>query len=811
MIGAYASVAVVCVASVVVGQAILALAGRRHRNWLAGGVGLAALLVVAGIAVKLPGHGTAVAVALAATLVVSAAFLLVRRPPSAATTGRAGNRRVGGLVAAGLALLGASLPFIAAGKIGILGVGLVNDDMANHLLVTSWLDERFSPEPVLVDQGYPLGPHALVAGLSKTVGGNPIDAFAGLTLAIPALTALVAYAALDGLGRVARPLAAAATALPYLVAAYLAQEAFKEPIMALLLLTFALLLPRVRDARGAVPLGVVAAGAVYAYSFPGLFWLAGTAVIWALAELAARRFGRRPRNASSVDERQRSPGRAPVGALAAAAVVAFVLVLPEIGRLLDFADFRALDPDRANEGGLGNLRGHLSPLEAFGVWPTSEFRLSAGAGSLPAVVFYAGAALGLLALALGLPRWTRRNGWAIPAALATAAALYLVARGWGTVYTSAKALAIGSPLILLIALGGVLRGRGGAPSGSPASPTEAHAPPVSAKVRPIAHPLSLIAVVLMIGVAVSSFLVLRQAPVGPEDHMEELAEIRPIVEGEKLLFLGRDNFVLWELRGSKPFTHVRNFYDPYFVRPNFEIANVGFKFDFDSVEAEKLARFPYVLTTRASYASGPPPHYTAAHESDSYVLWRQEASPAGREPVERDPQPTAELKCGSGRLARAARAAFAAQAPERIDAAGWSPSTTIEDGAPATISLDLPPGEWELSLQYDSTRPINLTGPGLEAELPGNLDYRGATPYWPAGRIGSDGRPVAIEASVERPPLAGRVMGANAVAHLGAIGATATGPPYQAGLPAPHPGLGERHAPARIVCGREADWLSRSP
>ncbi len=63
-------------------------------------------------------------------------------------------------------------------------------------------------------------------------------------LAIPALTALVAYGALDGLRPWPRALAAALVSLPYLAAAYLAQEAFKEPIIALFVLGFALLLPR---------------------------------------------------------------------------------------------------------------------------------------------------------------------------------------------------------------------------------------------------------------------------------------------------------------------------------------------------------------------------------------------------------------------------------------------------------------------------------------------------------------------------------------------------------------------------------------
>ena len=38
-------------------------------------------------------------------------------------------------------------------------------------------------------------------------------------------------------------------------------------------------------------------------------------------------------------------------------------------------------------------------------------------------------------------------------------------------------------------------------------------------------------------------------------------------QGQKVLFLGRDNFVVYELRGSRPFTAVRNYYDPNYVKP----------------------------------------------------------------------------------------------------------------------------------------------------------------------------------------------------------------------------------------------------
>jgi hypothetical protein len=770
LIGAYASVALVCLASVAVGQAVLSAAGRRELVWMSGPIGLAMLLAAAGIVAELGGRGAAIAIVLAVLTVAGGAFAIARRPPGLA------SELARALPAMGLALLVASIPFIVAGRVGILGVGLVNDDMASHLLLASWIDEGFVPEPVLVDQGYPLGPHAIVAGLETGLGTGYVNAFAGLTMAIPALTAMVAFGALDRLGAVARTLSSAATALPYLVAAYLAQEAFKEPILALALLAFALYLPLARSPREALPLGVIAAGVVYVYSFPGLVWLVGTAAVWGAIELA-----RRP------ELRTRAALRGVAAATAAAIAVGLAMTLPDISRILDFADFRALDPDRANEGGLGNLRDHLSPLEGLGVWPTSEFRLSAGAGSLPAAAFYAGAALGAAALALGLPRWIRRWGTAVPAALATALVVYLGARGFGTVYTSAKALAIAAPLVTIIALGGLLGD------------------------RPVPRLRLAFAAALLVGIGLSSFLVLRQAPVGPTDHGEELAELRPLVEGEKLLFLGRDNFVLYELRGSRPFTHVRNFYDPYFVRPNFELENVGSKFDFDSVTAETLARFPYVITTRAAYASGPPPRYRPVAETANYVLWRQGASPLGREPVEPGAEPTAELDCRGDHRPRGIEelSAIMTTGPVRAEATQWSPDATISDGEAATIEIELPEGAWQLSLEYDATRPVTLVGEGLDAELPGNLDYRGVAPFWPAGEVVSEGGPVEVTATVEGPSAAGKLIGASSVAHLGALAATASEPGHVRGIEAPHPGASARLVPAEVACGRQADWIDR--
>ena len=757
MFGAYASVALVCTGSLVVGQAILLLCGRREATWLSAPVGLAALLVASGLAVKLPGHGTAVAIVVGVLVVASGTALAMRR----ADLGRSGAWGPG-LLAAALALLAASIPFIANERVGILGVGLVNDDMAYHLLIADWLNTRLGDMPVLIDQGYPVGPHAMAAALSETLGTGLVEAFAGLTLAIPVLTALVAFEALPGLRSVPRVIAAALTSLPYLIAAYLAQEAFKEPIMALLLLGFALLLPSTTSVRRAVPLGVVAAGAVYTYSFPGLFWLVPAVAIYVAVRLLTR-----------------TPGsRAPaLWAIGVAVAVLAVLTAPEWTRMADFADFRAFRTSNLS-GGLGNLRHQLSPLETLGIWPTSEFRLAASDSSHPAA-FYLGAAVAAAAFLVALPRWVSRYGPAVPAALGAAVLGYVGAHLFGTVYTSAKALAIVAPLVALIAFGGLLL-----PDG----------PLRGRRVR------GAIALALAAGMAASSFLVLRQAPVGPTDHADQLAELRPLVQGQKVLFLGRDNFIAYELRGARPFTAVRNYYDPNYVKPNLALDDVFRKFDFDSVKAATLDRFPFVITTRGAYASGPPPSFEPVRETEGFVLWKRIDQAGPRRVLDEGDDPGVELECSKNEqsLPPSGEATVFSRPP--VVAGTWQPGPTVEGGSPVTQSLDVDPGRWEISISYDATQPLRVSAPGFEATLPANLDYRGSVPYFPVGRLNVGRRgPVRFTVEVEDPPFPGRLLGTKAEAHLGAIAAS------PAGGGGPIPGEAERSIPLANACRRYVD------
>lgn len=737
--------------------------------------------MVAGIAIKLPGHRDAAAVAISVVVGISLIWLWV-------SGGAVGFGRAVGVAVppALIAALGASIPFIASGRVGILGVGLVNDDMASHLVIADWLGSHSGETPKLIDQGYPVGPHALVDGVSSLLGSGLVETFAGLTLALPVLIAVLAAGVLADLRPGRRAVAAALVALCYLGAAYLAQEAFKEPIEAMFVLGFALLLPWARDWRSVMPLGVIAAGSLYAYSFPGLAWLVATA----LAYLVASRFtgagwggrragvrGLRPRPNSSSDEFvTHSVPFSSLGVVVGAAVVLLILVAPEIPRVFDFTGFRAFRSESIS-GGLGNLRHQLSPLEALGVWPTSEFRLAAADSSHP-ILFYGGALLSLAALCLAVPRWLRRRGPSVPSALAAAAAVYLGALAFGTVYTSAKALAIAAPLVMLISLGALFDGD---------------------RVRVA------IATALAVAAAASSFLVLREAPVGPTDHHDELATLRPLVAGERVLFLGRDDFVRYDLAGTSPYVAVRNFYDDLYVPPRLGLDDVFHKFDFDSVSPAKLHRFPYVITTRGAFASGPPSWLRLVRTTPSFALWKRAEPLSLRRTLAEGPDPGTVLDCSPppGRRLSRSRGTARVFVREPLASGRWTPRPTIHDGTPATATLSLPNGRWQLSLQYDASQDVDVTAPGFEGTLPANLDYRGSTPYYrvPGILTVRRGGKTRITVSVEPPPVAGRLLGASSVAHLGTVAATPAGT-----SPRGAPGDGEAHVALAAACGRYVDW-----
>jgi len=517
VIGTYAAVLAICAASLAVGQAAIRILGGRRWSWLAPAVGLAVLCAACWATVRMPGNGLVSAVVVLVLAMGSVAYLWGRVEGGGEALG------VGWPVALG-ALLAASLPFAVEGHFGILGTSF-NPDMSQHLLAADRLADGQPSQ--LLNQGYPLGPHSIVVALNKGLGIGLVQGFSGLTIAVAVLASVTALTAFRDLPALPRTAGALLVGLAYVAASYLAQGAFKETMQALFLLAFVLALREgdrswIDLSLRYVPAALIAVGSAYTYSFPGLIWLGGAAVIWALLTRPALR------------------------ALGIALIVFLVATLPEIGRMLDFHSFETFDP---NGPGLGNLFGQISPFEVLGVWPSGDFRLAPGDGAVPALAYYLGIAFGLALFLYGLVwLWKRREN-AILAGVAAAALAYLAARVAGTPYTAAKAIEIASPLVALTILLPLL-------SSVPWFLSDDRRPK-----RTTQRLWAPIAAALFIAAAgVCSLLALANAPVGPTSYSSSLSEYRKLVgEGPTVVYASPQlleeehggPFLAWELRGGR--------------------------------------------------------------------------------------------------------------------------------------------------------------------------------------------------------------------------------------------------------------------
>ena len=554
MIGTYAAVLAVCVAAPAIGQAAIALCGVRGWSWLSPAVGLALLCAICWATVRLPGDGIVSAVVALALTVAAVLFLRGR------TEGVGPALRAGAPVAL-LALAAASLPFLAEGHLGILGTSF-NPDMSQHLLATDRLAHGAGSQ--LLRQGYPLGPHSIVVALSKGLGIGMVQGFTGLTIAVAVLAPLTALAAFADLPPLRRTAGALLVGLPYLVASYYAQGAFKETIQALFVLAFVLSLreastnPTYRTLPlRFIPAALIAAGSVYTYSFPGLIWLIGTATIWALAQFVVSRIGSSGPGVEGGAENGPSsarpqappstPGAAAWRPVLLAVLLFVVLIAPELGRMIDFQSFETFDP---NGPGLGNLFGQISPFEALGIWPSGDFRLAPGDGAVPALGYYLGAAFAFALLAYGAYRCFRRRETAILSGLATAALAYAAARVGGTPYTAAKAIEIAAPLATLVILLPLMSHAGGWRLSRGMPEQSAHS----------AGSAAIAAVIYVLAAGVCSLLAFANAPVGPPSYSPALTGLRPLVAADSTLVLASRelladqhgvSYISWELRGGR--------------------------------------------------------------------------------------------------------------------------------------------------------------------------------------------------------------------------------------------------------------------
>lgn len=805
MFSLYLVAAALVLAATAIGHAACALAGLLARPAWAPAAGLAALIVIARIGVELPGRATTAAVVAILVAVAALAWSPSRRALAHDVADRA-TVGVGTLLVTGL-------PFLTAGRVGILGAG-ENNDMSAHLTAAWWLATRGVPQPAgspgdpLIDEGYPLGPHALATTVAHATGVSLSTAFDAVLLAVPVILAVAALSAMPtGAPPAARRLGAALVGLGYLGISYLAQGAFKETILGLLLAAFALALrsllrsPARPAARSGIPLGILAAGAVYTYSFPGIAWPAGTAALALLAE------GVRRRRALA------AALRAVVPVALVGGVTTVVLLLPEASRLNTFAT-----SSFANEPvtGHGNLPTAIPAIETLGIWLRSDFRFEtrlaglAGFGQLVAV----------LALAGALAWWLRRRDPVVPCALAVAAILAWQSWLHRSIYNTAKALAILAPLVALTIAPMLVDAwrRRSEPSSVQARRLERkldrergrETPHAPRRARARTHALRLAARAAGVVVAVlaggSTFLALRDAPVRAPSHGGQLERLAAAIPGRRVLFLGVDDFAQFELRGTRlsvaPLPYAPDITRFGGAKP----WGPGGPIDVDDFTSTRLNRFPYLITTAAAYRSATSSGLRVERRTRDFILWRRVAPSPRRTPAERDGAIGRRLDCATASARRAIAAGATAAViptPITIEQAEWIPQPASA-GVRVTKTIDVPAGRWRVSLQYVGTSGYTLTAPGLRVQLAPTQDRLGS--FWRAGTLTQQtSGPLTISITAREPSWLGRLL--HAPAHTRAHNSRDNAPLGRLALT--RAGVAPRFVPVSRACGRYVDYVQR--
>lgn len=814
-------------ASILIGRAVMVLSGWHEPSWLAGAVGFALLVVISPFLDRLPGRGVT-AFILIALLTLAAAIVTKRATPRRADGGEpaasgagadapnsgtfepgtksqgrsywsrggsAGARPQGAAARAPhltaiavivITLAVASLPFLFNERTGVLGEGIYTNDHAAQLYWAQWLADGFGPEPNAVAFGYPVGPQALTAALSAGTTINLENAFNGLLLAIPVLTALAALALLGSLPPIRRTIAACLAGLPYLAASFLAQSSFKETAMAMFVLALAVALHQglaagrarsgpteahsnpaeigdpantgaegdhaVAGPRALVPLATVvtilALAAVFTFSIPGAAWFVlAIGAVLAISYISGElRLDLGALRGWAGEHRKLSVG---------AGLLILALLAIAIGPGLNFIS--KIDDVQQSSG---RLSSPVFPGEALGIWPQGDFRIVRGdvSGAVPAVAFaFVCAALAGIAL-------IRHREWALLSVAAAALVVYGLARPFAEIHVEAKALCVLAPITMLITLRWLL------------GPADGKASALS-RVRLAAGAL------FVVLAALSTLVALRAAPVSFDQRADALERLGDRIQGKRVIFLGLDRFAAYRLRGT--LIESPGGYVPPDVkaRPQ-KVWQQGTGIDFDTVKSRKLDDFDYAITTSAVYQSTAPPNWHAVGNDGDYVLWKRSGPTAHTQVLNEGGNPGKQLDCTTELGAKAKSDAIGATVldfPESRDQADWSLASPFDAPASATVSFELPPGRWEFSMQYHGQVPLTVTVDGRSHELAPSLDGfylsgagRGA--FWPAGstQLGVGGGTVKVTVSAEKPSGLQDLLGVERKVWLGTIAASRT-------------------------------------
>jgi hypothetical protein len=812
----YASVVLLVAASAVLGQGVLCICGRRTWSWLAPAVGLATLVILAGAAIRLPGDDITATVVVGLALAVAIVVLWVRRPaaPGALRTG---------LPIAILIVAAASIAFVVAGGFGAFE-GKSND-LGYYLYDAQWLQTHAGFKPAHIVKGFPMGPPALAVVTSNAAGGASLVAtFTAFTITVAVAGALASLAIFGKLGVVRRTIAASLVGLPYMAASFFVQSSFKEMATGLFALAFALLLrelaaedrPEREPAAGpvalVVPLALIVGAAVYTYSFAGLYWPLGTLGVWLVASAV---FSRQRLKSQFRGWRLQVPRTRRAKVLIAVAVVAVVAVaIPESNQVVEFARDRGSLSALSGGSVSGDLPGSPRVFTALGVWPVTDYRTAVPTPWAARILI----AAALIVLARGLLLLWRRRQFAVLAAAVAAVILYVASRIGSGPYVQSKALAVMAPVIMLVAVFGaftalpVLGRRRGARSVEPDA-----SPPPRAERRPLASSLAwaIVAGVFVFGALGSTYLALAGALVNDGTQSRQLESFRDQIKGSRVIFLGSDDYVGWELRGAQVFSSDRKS-GVGFLPPKY--TSIWTRYDFDSMNRGELDAAQYVITARSPMMSQPPPNFKLVATTDSFQLWQRIGPTAPRQTLVEGALPGNRLRCSTPLGHRISRSRGVARVWPAVPIRGLPADWRASSGAPASKgfrrptalvhgrtlvqSLRLGRGRWAISLQYHSAEPLQVRGAGLDVRLPANSQRLGS--FWPVGTV-SLRKPGPAAFSVTLAPRSGL---RNFLAGPDRLSTGSAG--LVAGLGATPLSGARTDVPLGRACGRFVDWYRKS-
>jgi hypothetical protein len=316
-----------------------------------------------------------------------------------------------------------------------------------------------------------------------------------------------------------------------------------------------------------------------------------------------------------------------------------------------------------------------------------------------------------------------------------------------------------------------------------------------------------LAVAFVAGAVYSSFLVLRDAPVGPPGHGAELRAFLPILHGQSVLYAGQDRYAAYGLLGADTHVPLVEFPDTEVVanpEKPFDTGDAYSPIDFDSFSAGTLDRFPYVITSRAAWNSQAPANFERVAATPSFVLWRRIGpTPEDRHVLLEGTEAAAKAGCDAPEirllLGSGGRASLF---PDAVigQKASWAEDSVLGTGESASQVLDLPAGAWNLSLQYFSPFGMTLSAPGfreplkaaLDGQRPNTISLGNNGQYWPAGRFRSDGGPTRFTVTAADASTLQSLSSYDGKAYLGELVAVPVRP--------------HRIVPLAAACNGWIDW-----